>query len=140
MFNFRVVPKKSFATTGFDSLIGEGTVFDGDLTVTGTTVVNGMLNGGAIKGADVTSTKKPNHLMVNGQVIAQHVTIDNLTICGTVQAAVIYVEGDLAVKSTAKLVANRITYRRLFIEPGAVVIGTLVNLDHANVTPQGEPA
>jgi cytoskeletal protein CcmA (bactofilin family) len=60
------------------------------------------------------------------------VVVDNVIINGKVACNELRVEGMLAIKSTAVLKAQRIFYRQLVIETGAVVHGQMLHLDHVS--------
>ena len=76
-------------------------------------------------------------LRVGGDVIPQgptglEIVVHNVIISGKVTCNEIRVEGALAVRSGAHLKADKIYYRELIIETGAVVHGQMFHLDHVS--------
>jgi cytoskeletal protein CcmA (bactofilin family) len=129
-----------FRSRGFDSLVGKGTIFLGDLLIAAnsTLQVDGNVQGESISQGSLTDGKVATRtkLMVNGHVesLARplHITVHNVIISGTVVCKEIRVEGTLAIKSGARLLAENIYYRTLVIETGAVVHGQMHHLDHVS--------
>ena len=120
-----------FKTKGFDTIIGKDVTLVGELSFSGTVVVDGFINGVSIKQNAV--DKKPSSMLVNGTVQVTDVVIsDDLTITGTVTAKEVRVEGTLAIKSGCMLKADRILYRTLVAEPGAIILGAMAHLDHVS--------
>lgn len=116
-----------FKTKGFDSIIGKNLTVTGDMDLQGTVVIDGTFNGGKILSAD----SKTGVLVVNGTVNVETVVLTSeLTITGTVTAREVRVEGTLALKSKCMLKADKIYYRNLVVEPGAVILGEMLHLDH----------
>ncbi len=125
--------RNPFKTQGFDSVIGKGMVFAGDVTLNGTCVVDGHVSGNSIKSDQNAEVKTRNVLIVNGTVdVKEVVASDDLTITGSVSACTVRVEGTLAVKSGCMLKATTIYYRTLVAEPDAVIIGEMRHLDHSS--------
>lgn len=119
-----------FKTKGFDTLIGKGTNFSGDIDIQGAVVIDGTFRGGYIRTA---SGGGKATLMVNGEAKVDTIILaDDLTVCGSVKAEEIRIEGILAIKGEAKVNATTIYYRTLVIEPGAVINGQLKHLDHCS--------
>jgi cytoskeletal protein CcmA (bactofilin family) len=119
-----------FKTKGFDTLISKDTVITGTMVLNGTTVIDGHFDGESIH-SDQNSKKDV--LVVNGAVDVKSVIISHdLTITGKVTAKKVRVEGTLAIKSGSILSAERILYRNLVAEPGAVILGMLAHLDHVS--------
>ncbi len=122
-----------FKTKGFDSIIAKGVVVRGAMTLNGTCVIDGTFAGDSIKSDQNAEVKTKSVLIVNGGVNVDSVVIsDDLTITGTVTAKEVRVEGTLAIKSGCKVQADRILYRTLVAEPGAIILGAMAHLDHVS--------
>lgn len=122
-----------FKTKGFDSLIAKGTVVHGAMTLNGTCIIDGNFVGDSIRSDQNAEVKTKSVLIVNGTVSADNVVIsDDLTITGTVTAKEVRVEGTLTIKGSSRIQADRILYRMLVTEPGAVILGALAHLDHVS--------
>lgn len=120
-----------FKTKGFDTIIGKDVTLVGELCFSGTVVIDGFINGVSIK--QNTVDKKPSSMLVNGTVQVTDVVIsDDLTITGSLTAKEVRVEGTLAIKSGCKVQAERILYRTLVAEPGAIILGAMAHLDHVS--------
>jgi len=124
-----------FKTKGFDTVISKDTTLIGELYFSGVTIVDGTIEGQSIQ--QNTAEPKKSSLHVNGSVkVNDVIVIHDLVICGNVTAKEVHVEGTLAVKSGAKLVANVIYYRTLHVEPGSVILAQLQHLDHVSIGEQ----
>lgn len=112
-----------------DSLIGAGTIVEGDLNFTGGLRIDGQVNGNivAVQGKPSTLVLSE-HAKVNGAVSATHLVI-NGTINGPVTANE-YLE--LQAKAT---VAGDVHYKTLEIQLGAIVEGRMI---HGTDTAQGK--
>lgn len=122
-----------FKSKGFDTLIGKDTVIKGLMVLNGSTVIDGHFDGESIHSDRNADAKQKDTLHVNGTVTVEKVIISHdLTVCGSVTAKEVRVEGTLAVKGTAKLTADVVYYRTLVIEPGAVILAQLKHLDHVS--------
>ncbi len=105
-----------------DSLIGVGTVLDGNIAFTG-----GLRIDGHVKGNVATADAEPGtlvvseHARVDGEVRVSHVVI-NGTVNGPVAAV-----GHLELQAKARIVGD-VSYRTLEMHVGAVIQG---RLDHA---------
>ena len=120
-----------FKTKGFDTIIGKDVTLVGELCFSGTVVIDGFINGVSVR--QNTVDPKPSSILVNGTVQVTDVIIsDDLTITGTVIAKEVRVEGTLAIKSGCKVQAERILYRTLVAEPGAIILGAMAHLDHVS--------
>lgn len=120
-----------FKSKGFDTIISKNTMLVGELCFSGSVVVDGEIKGLSVK--QNTVEPKPSSLHVNGSVDVEDVIIiDDLTITGRVTAREVRVEGTLAIKSGCVLKADRILYRNLVAEPGAIILGTLAHLDRVS--------
>jgi cytoskeletal protein CcmA (bactofilin family) len=114
--------KRSMPQTRIDSLIGAGTVVDGDVTFTG-----GLRIDGHVRGNVVAANGEPGTLVmseqarVDGQIRVSHVVI-NGAVNGPVTAND-YVE----LQPKARIVGD-VTYKMLEMHVGAVIQG---RLDHA---------
>jgi len=125
-----------FNPKGFDTIIGKDVVITGVMVLNGTVVIDGHFSGQSIHSTQNIENKKRNVLHVNGTVDVQDVILSHdLTVTGTVTAKEVRVEGTLAVKAGAKVKADAIFYRTLMVEPGAVLLGPMMHLDHVS---QGE--
>ncbi len=122
-----------FKTKGFDTIISRGTIVNGSMVFHGTAIIDGHFEGERIEALQEADNKMRNVLIVNGTANVKSVIISsNLTVSGTVTAAEIRVEGTLAIESGCKVQADRILYRTLVAEPGAVILGTMAHLDHVS--------
>lgn len=130
-----------FRSRGFDSIISKGTVLRGSLQLLSDTtlVLDGLGLLSTVTETVAEKSKGKTTLVVNGELSSEAVIdtpliicVSNVTITGTVTCDVIRVEGTLAVKSGAKLNANKILYRELVIETGAVVLGKMCHLDYVS--------
>lgn len=130
--------KNIFKTTGFDSIIGEGTAIHGPISVSGTLVVNGKVTEGVITSPEQSKSKAV--VLINGDVQVDVIEVDDLTVCGTVIAQKIVVRGVLAVKGTAKLTAATIYYQSLVVEPTAVICAQMRHLSLEGPGTSGEDA
>jgi len=134
-----------FRTRGFDSLIGKGTVIAGDICIApdSTFQVDGSVNANFIEHSDegMGDVAGMGHriapkttLHVNGEVLPlkadTRVKVHNVIITGTLKCSVLHVEGTLAVKKGATVDVEKIFYRDLVIETGAIVSGQMFHLDH----------
>ena len=132
-----------FRSRGFDSLIGKGTVIHGGqilIAANATTLVEGAAymdrilgdNGGSEKVAAKTTLHVAG--IVAGPTGSKELEIDvhNVIITGQVVCKTIRVEGTLAVKAGAMLKADKILYRELIAETGAVIHGQMGHLDHVS--------
>jgi cytoskeletal protein CcmA (bactofilin family) len=114
--------KRSMPQTRIDSLIGTGTVVDGDVTFTG-----GLRIDGHIRGNVVAANGEPGTLVmseqarVDGQIRVSHVVI-NGAVNGPVTA-----NDYLELQPKARIVGD-VTYKMLEMHVGAVIQG---RLDHA---------
>lgn len=123
-----------FKTKGFDTVIGQGVKITGQVSVTNGSVM--VIDSGAIVAGDIfqkdTNVVDNTVLEVHGEATGPMIHVSNITITGTVTTNRIWVEGTLALKSGAALNAAEIYYRNLVIEPGALVHGTMLHLDHSS--------
>jgi cytoskeletal protein CcmA (bactofilin family) len=130
-----------FRSRGFDSLIGKGTTIHGEMRIAANSTAliegNGYLSsvlGETIDGKVSAKTT----LHVNGQLqdaadgTPLNIEVHNVIITGKVVCKTIRVEGTLAVKAGATLIAEKILYRELIIETGAVVHGQMSHLDYVS--------
>lgn len=132
---------KLFRSRGFDSLIGKGTTIHGTLMIAenSTTLIEGSAfldrATGLISDGKV-ATKTTLHVAGEAAGLAGSSNLDievhNVIITGKVVCKTIRVEGTLAVKAGATLKADKILYRELIIETGAVVHGNMFHLDHVS--------
>lgn len=127
----------------FDSYIDPSIVISGNIQLGAGTkmVIEGSLIGfSTVVVAETSETVNIKKLMqteitLNGKVTGNDVSsvkIPKITINGDVQVAEIYAENVLTIKAKAVLKAEKIYYRSLIIEPGAVILGALLHLDHVS--------
>lgn len=124
--------KNPFTRTGFDTLIAKGTSIHGDLVLPqgSTTIIDGVVLGRRISTAP--EKAGPTSLIIGGEVtMTDDVTVTDVTITGHLTCDALHVEGTLAIKLGAKVKADVVRYRRLIIEPGAVLAARLVHLDES---------
>lgn len=114
------------ARTKVGTLIGEGTVFDGDLTSPEAIRVDGVVNGNC-------SCKMKMILGQNGQ-IKGNITAQSVIISGKVDGD-ISVQGKLELLSTGKIAGN-ITASSLIIDEGAYFDGRCTMTSTLSKTPQ----
>lgn len=127
--------KNPFKRTGFDSIIAKDTRLNGDMILgsNSTTVVDGSVMGNSIGCVDEATQETT--LVVGGNVvITTIISVPNVTITGTVVCGELHVEGTLAIKRGAKVDADLVKYRRLVIEPGAVLNAKLSSMDEQKTT------
>lgn len=129
-----------FKTRGFDSLIAKGLTVRGELLleVNSTLIIEGAVFASAVRVANPESVKSnKTTLRVTGELGQMgdkllDIEIQNVIITGKVECNELRVEGTLAVKSGASLVANKILYRELVVETGAIMNGAMYHLDHVS--------
>lgn len=129
-----------FRSRGFDTLIGKGTTISGDILIAAnsTTLIEGFGNLTSARGEEAEGkVSAKTTLNVAGQICSPinqelHVEVHNVIITGKVVCKTIRVEGTLAVKAGATLIAEKILYRELIIETGAVVHGRMSHLDYVS--------
>ncbi|MDZ4201739.1 MAG: polymer-forming cytoskeletal protein [Gallionella sp.] len=110
-----------------DSLIGVGTVIEGNLSFSGGMRIDGQVNGNVIAAPGKASTLVlSEHARVNGEVNVTHLVVN-----GTISGPVIASEY-LELQGKAK-VSGDVHYQTLEIQLGAIVDGRLV---HSNAVAQ----
>lgn len=113
--------KPSKPQSRIDTLIGEGTSLDGNLTFTGGMRIDGQVNGDVIAVKEKASTLVlSEHAKVNGEVRVTHLVV-NGSISGSVTASE-YLE----LQSKARI-AGDVHYKTLEIQLGAIVEGRLIH-------------
>lgn len=113
--------KVSKPQTRIDSLVGAGTVVEGNITFSGGLRVDGRVRGNVIATGDESSTLVlSEQAQIDGEIRVSHAVI-NGTVVGPVQGTE-YVE----LQSKAKVTGD-VLYRTLEIQLGAVVQGRLVH-------------
>lgn len=113
--------KPSKPQSQIDSLIGAGTIIDGDISFSGGMRVDGKVNGNIVATQGKPSTLVlSEHAVVNGEVNVTHLVI-NGTISGSVCASE-YLE----LQAKAK-VNGDVHYGTLEIQLGAIVEGRLIH-------------
>lgn len=120
--------KQSKPQNRIDSLIGEGTVVEGNVVFTGGLRIDGRVKGNVLSSDDQPSTLVlSERARVEGEIRVSHAVV-NGTVVGPVHGAQ-YVE--LQAKSN---VTGDVHYRTLEIQLGAVVQGRLVHHDDGQAT------
>ncbi len=120
--------KQSKPQNRIDSLIGEGTVVEGNVVFTGGLRIDGRVKGNVLSSDDQPSTLVlSERARVEGEIRVSHAVV-NGTVVGPVYGAQ-YVE--LQAKSN---VTGDVHYRTLEIQLGAVVQGRLVHHDDGQAT------
>ena len=121
MFN----KKHSKPQNRIDSLIGAGTVIEGDMSFTGGLRIDGQVNGNVIATPGKPSTLVLSELArVNGEVNVTHLVVNGI-ISGPVSASE-YLE----LQSKAKVTGD-VHYKSLEIQLGAIVEGRLIHTSAA---------
>lgn len=134
-----------FKKDGFDSIIGAGMSIRGDLALSAgsTTIIDGTVTAFEIVEAGQDKPNTKTSLVVNGVVQSDQeklkVSIHNVTVTGKLLCGILNVDGVLAVKKGATIIADRIQYRNLVMEPGAIVMGLMVHLDQLPQVIQADP-
>src|SRR5215210_1417181 len=120
--------KQSKPQNRIDSLIGEGTVVEGNVVFTGGLRIDGRVKGNVLSSDDQPSTLVlSERARVEGEIRVSHAVV-NGTVVGPVHGAQ-YVE--LQAKCN---VTGDVHYRTLEIQLGAVVQGRLVHHDDGQAT------
>lgn len=105
-----------------DSLIGAGTVVDGDVTFTG-----GLRIDGHVRGNVVAANSEPGTLVVSEQAkVDGEIRVSHVVVNGTVNGPVT-ADDYLELQSKARIVGD-VSYKMLEMHVGAVIQG---RLDHA---------
>ena len=113
--------KHSKPQSRIDSLIGAGTIIEGDLNFSGGLRIDGQVNGNVIAAQDKSSTLVlSEQAKVNGEVNVTHLVI-NGTISGP-----IFASEYLELQSKAKI-SGDVHYKTLEIQLGAIVEGRLIH-------------
>jgi cytoskeletal protein CcmA (bactofilin family) len=137
-----------FSRKGFDTVIGKGSTLIGDFVIAASTtaVIEGTGYLSSVTESKIDDKKGKTTLRVDGLLVGPgwqdyrttsdkstlDIEVSNVIITGKVVCETIRVEGTLAVKAGATLMANKILYRELIIETGAVVHGQMAHLDHVS--------
>lgn len=128
-----------FKTRGFDSIIGKGMSVFGEIILdrNSTLVIEGHAEvsrvSTAVNSNGNVDTKTT--LRVSGELKGAancKIEVHNVIITGKVVCEEVRVEGTLAVKSGSTLIANKIFYRELIVETGAIMNGQMLHLDHVS--------
>ena len=113
--------KHSKPQNRIDTLIGAGTVIEGNVSFTGGMRIDGQVNGNVTSMPGKAATLVlSEHGSVNGEVCVSHLVV-NGTICGNVTASE-YLELHAKAKVTGDL-----NYKTLEIQVGAILEGRLIN-------------
>jgi cytoskeletal protein CcmA (bactofilin family) len=103
-----------------DSLIGSGTTLEGNITFTGGLRVDGCIHGNVVSAGD-----QPGMLVISEQAeIVGEIRVNHVIVNGRVTGP-IYASDSLDLQTKAHVTGD-VHYRRLEIQGGAVVQGTLV--------------
>jgi cytoskeletal protein CcmA (bactofilin family) len=114
--------KSSMPQKRIDSLIGAGTVVDGDVTFTG-----GLRIDGHVRGNVVAANGEPSTLVVSEQAkVDGEIRVSHVVINGTVNGPV--TANDYLELQPKSRVAGDVSYKMLEMHVGAVIQG---RLDHA---------
>lgn len=113
--------KHSKPQNRIDSLIGAGTVIDGNLSFSGGLRVDGEINGSVVAAPDKPSTLVlSEHGRINGEINVTHLVVNGM-VEGPVRATE-YLE----LQSKAKVIGD-VHYKTLEIQLGAIVEGRLIH-------------
>lgn len=114
--------KSSMPQKRIDSLIGAGTVVDGDVTFTG-----GLRIDGHVRGNVVAANSEPGTLVVSEQAkVDGEIRVSHVVVNGTVNGPVT-ADDYLELQPKARIVGD-VSYKMLEMHVGAVIQG---RLDHA---------
>ncbi|MBK9160964.1 MAG: polymer-forming cytoskeletal protein [Nitrosomonadales bacterium] len=117
--------KHSKPQNRIDSLIGAGTVIDGDLSFSGGMRIDGQVNGNVVAVQDKPSTLVlSEHACVNGEVNVTHLVVN-----GSISGSVIASEY-LELQGKARVTGD-VHYKTLEIQLGAIIEGRLLHGDAA---------
>jgi len=115
--------KHSKPQNRIDTLIGVGTVIEGDMTFSGGLRIDGQVNGNVVATPGEPSTLVlSEHAKVNGEVHVTHLVVNGV-INGLVS-----VSDYLELQSKAKVTGD-VNYRTVEIQLGAVIEGRLIHSD-----------
>lgn len=118
--------KKTSQPKRIDSLIGAGTVVDGDVTFSG-----GLRIDGAVHGKVVTADGQPATLVLSEQArIEGEVRVSHMVINGTVSGP-ITANDHLELQACAR-VDGDVVYRTLEMHVGAIVQGKLMHVEQGS--------
>jgi cytoskeletal protein CcmA (bactofilin family) len=107
-----------------DSLIGAGTIVDGDVAFSGGLRIDGQVRGNVTAAnGDPCTLVVSEHARVDGEIRVSHVVI-NGTINGPVTA-----DDYLELQAGARIVGD-VSYRQIEMRVGAVVQGRLIHAEH----------
>lgn len=113
--------KHSKPQSRIDTLIGVGTIIEGDMTFSGGLRIDGQVNGNVIAAHGKPGTLVlSEHAKVNGEVHATHLVVNGV-INGMVSAS-----DYLELQSKAK-VAGDVSYKTVEIQLGAIIEGRLIH-------------
>ena len=116
--------RKTPAQKRIDSLIGAGTIVDGDVSFSGGLRIDGQVRGNVTAAnGDPCTLVVSEHARVDGEIRVSHVVI-NGTINGPVTA-----DDYLELQAGARIVGD-VSYRQIEMRVGAVVQGRLIHAEH----------
>jgi cytoskeletal protein CcmA (bactofilin family) len=109
-----------------DSLIGAGTIVDGDVSFSGGLRIDGQVRGNVTAAnGDPCTLVVSEHARVDGEIRVSHVVI-NGTINGPVTA-----DDYLELQSAARIVGD-VSYRQIEMRVGAVIQGRLIHAEQGS--------
>ncbi len=113
--------KHSKPQNRIDTLIGAGTVIEGNMTFSGGLRIDGQVNGNVIAAQGKSGTLVlSEHAKVNGEVHATHLVVNGV-INGMVSAS-----DYLELQSKARVVGD-VSYKTVEIQLGAIIEGRLIH-------------
>jgi cytoskeletal protein CcmA (bactofilin family) len=118
--------KHSKPQNRIDTLIGVGTVIDGNVNFAGGMRVDGQINGNITGSSDKPTTLVlSEHGSVNGDVDVTHLVVNGV-ICGAVTA------GEYLELHAKARVTGDVNYKSLEIQVGAILEGRLIHINVAD--------
>ncbi len=129
MFGKATTKQENYPSNRIDSLVGNGTVIEGDLIFTGGLRIEGEIRGDV----SVASTDAGMLVLGSDALINGNVRVTHLVVGGTVNGSV-YVTDTVELLPTAK-VRGDIHYGTLEMKVGAVIQGHLVHVGDESSMP-----
>jgi cytoskeletal protein CcmA (bactofilin family) len=115
--------KRSTPQKRIDSLIGAGTLVDGDVTFTGGLRIDGRVHGNV-----VAANGEPSTLVISEQAkIDGEIRVSHMVVNGTVNGPLV-ANDYLELQPNARIVGD-VTYKTLEMHVGAVVQGRLIHTE-----------
>jgi cytoskeletal protein CcmA (bactofilin family) len=119
MFN-----KDSKPQNRIDTLIGAGTILDGNITFSGGLRVDGEIHGNVIATGEQSTLVVSEHARIEGEVSVAHLVINGIV------AGPVISNGFLELQAKARVSGN-IQYNSIEIHLGAVVEGSMIHTGQA---------